>query len=147
MITSFRCTALLLVLSASCAQQTVRQQREPAPGGEVAPQRVPRRQNLITREELNDPAIVDQNAYQAIRQLRPAFFKYRGPTSWTGNASGSVQISEDFGLLQPIGRLELLDTRTIVEIRYLNAEEATLRFGIKSDAGPVIVLVRNKAID
>jgi hypothetical protein len=145
MTNSFRCTALLLVLSASCGQQTVRQQREPAPGGEVAAQRVPRKQNVISREELDDPTIIDQSAYQAIRQLRPSFFKYRGPTSWSGDASGTVQISEDFGLLQPVGRLNLLDTRSIVEIRYLNAEEAALRFGIKSDAGPVIVLLRNKS--
>jgi hypothetical protein len=143
-ITSIRCSALLLLLSAACTPRAV-QQHEPAPGGEVAPQRVVRKQDLITREELNDPAIIDQTAYHAIRQLRPNFFKYRGPTSWNGDASGTVQISEDFGLLQPVSKLEQLDTRTLVEIRYLNAEEATMRFGIKSDAGPVIVLVRHKS--
>ena len=100
--------------------------------------------NVITQEELQDPAITSRDAYTAIRHLRPNFFTYRGPTTYNDPAAGSVQFSTDYGPLRPIKELTQMNTFTFVEVRYLNADQAQNRFGINANAGPVIVLVSNK---
>jgi len=100
--------------------------------------------NVITRDELLDPAITSRDALTAIRHLRPNFFSYRGPTSTTDPTAGNTQISQDYGPLRPLSDLASMNTFTFVEVRYLNAEAATGRFGLNANGGPVIVLVSNK---
>lgn len=115
-----------------------------APVGEAAlPARNP---NVISQAELNDPAIAAMDALTAIRQLRPSFFRDRGPQTLRSGgdpslAPGQVRISQDYGPLQSVGALSSIGTRTLVEVRYLNANEATARFGINANGGPVIVVL------
>jgi hypothetical protein len=99
---------------------------------------------VISREELQDPAIGGSDAMTAIRQLRPAFFRTRGPVSFKNASAGQVQISQDFGPLQPLAALNNLEVRTLLEVRYLDASEAQARFGINANAGPVIVLLTRR---
>lgn len=139
--------AALLLLSTSCATQTSATSSSSAPAD--APDRVPKDPNVISRAELQDPAIASQNANYAIQQLRPAFFRTRGPqTMRTGGdpsaAPGLVRISQDFGPLQPVGALTSIDTRSLIEIRYLDAVAAQARFGISANGGPVILLLSLK---
>ena len=134
-----RCSlALLVVLAAACAKPAA------APSGSAPAARVQRNPDVISREELQDPAIAGGDAMTAIRQLRPAFFRTRGPQSFSNAAAGLVQISQDFGPLQPVGQLSAIDTRSLVEVRYLNAVEAQNRFGINANGGPVIVLLTTR---
>jgi hypothetical protein len=100
--------------------------------------------NVITRDELLDPAITSRDALTAIRHLRPNFFSYRGPTSTSDPTAGNTQISQDYGPLRPISDLLSMNTFTFVEVRYLTAEESAGRFGLRANGGPVIVLVSNK---
>lgn len=100
--------------------------------------------NVITRDELLDPAITSRDALTAIRHLRPNFFSYRGPTSTSDPTAGNTQISQDYGPLRPLSDLASMNTFTFVEVRYLNAEAATGRFGLNANGGAVIVLVSNK---
>ena len=100
--------------------------------------------NVITRDELQDPSITSRDALTAIRLLRPNFFTYRGPTTPNDPAAGATQISQDYGPLQPVSALASMNTFTFVEVRCLNAEAATGRFGLNANGGPVIVLVSNK---
>ena len=100
--------------------------------------------NVISKEELMDPAITSRDALTAIRHLRPNFFTYRGPTTYNDPTAGNTQISQDYGPLRPLGDLAAMNTFTFVEVRYLNAEAATARFGLNANGGPVIVLVSNK---
>jgi hypothetical protein len=96
---------------------------------------------VISRAELQDPTIAGTDAMTAIRQLRPAFFRTRGPQSFSNATAGLTQISQDFGPLQPVDNLKGIDARTLVEVRFLNAVEAQTRFGINANGGPVIVLL------
>ena len=135
-----RCSlAFLVVLAAACAKPAAS-----SSGSAPAAARVQRNPDVISREELQDPAIAGGDAMTAIRQLRPAFFRTRGPQSFSNQTAGNVQISQDFGPLQPVGQLSTIDTRSLVEVRYLNAVEAQNRFGINANGGPVIVLLTTK---
>ena len=133
-----RTLALLLVLAASCA-------KSPSSTATSAPRpsasREARNPDVISRVELQDPTIAGTDAMTAIRQLRPAFFRTRGPQSFSNAKAGLTQISQDFGPLQPVDNLKGIDARTLVEVRFLNAVEAQNRFGINANGGPVIVLL------
>ncbi|MDB4883098.1 MAG: hypothetical protein JWL95_1864 [Gemmatimonadetes bacterium] len=143
MLASRLCVASLLVLAASCAK--------PATTGgttssTTAPTtRVSRNPDVISREELADPAIAGADAMTSIRQLRPAYFRNRGPQSFSNSSAGQVQISQDYGPLQAVTQLSAIDTRSLVEVRYLSAVDAQTRFGINANGGPVIVLLTSRS--
>lgn len=133
-----RTLAALLLLAGACASQS----KTAATGTTSASAaRANRNPNIISREELQDPTVAGADAATAIRQLRPAFFRTRGPQSFSNATAGMVQISQDFGPLQPLSQLATLDTRSLVEVRYLDANDAQSRFGINANGGPVIVLL------
>lgn len=48
------------------------------------------------------------------------------------------------GPLHPLSELAGVGVRTLVEVRYLNANEAQARFGINANGGPVIVVSTSK---
>jgi hypothetical protein len=130
---------VLIVLSSACAssQANDNELRAVEPPAKKNP-------NVISQAELIDPAITSRDAFTAIRMLRPHFFSYRGPTSFSGS-SGETRISYDYGPLQPLSQLTGTNTMSLVEVRFLNAEAATARFGLNADGGAVIVLVSNKS--
>ena len=133
-----RTVALLLVLATACAKPaSSTATTAPSPSAS----REARNPDVISRSELQDPTIAGTDAMTAIRQLRPAFFRTRGPTSFSNTTAGLTQISQDFGPLQPVANLSGIDARSLVEVRFLNAVDAQSRFGINANGGPVIVLL------
>jgi hypothetical protein len=132
--------ALVIVLAAACAKPTSTAKTTAAPISRTA-----RNPDVISREELADPAIAGVDAMTSIRQLRPAFFRNRGPQSFSNASAGQVQISQDYGPLQPVSQLNAIDTRSLVEVRYLSAVDAQTRFGINANGGPVIVLLTSQS--
>ena len=129
----------LVVLGSACATSRANDNEL-----RVVEPKAKRNPNVISKEELQDPAITSRDALTALRHLRPNFFTYRGPTSPNDPTAGSTQISQDYGPLRPMSDLAGMNTFTFVEVRYLNAEAATGRFGLNANGGPVIVLVSNK---
>jgi hypothetical protein len=129
---------VLLAAGAACAQKTASTSSTVAPQGSARARKNP---DIISQEELRDPTIAGTDAMTAIRQLRPAFFRTRGPMSFQNTTAGQVQVSQDYGPLQSVNALSAVDTRGLVEVRYLNANDAQNRFGINANGGPVIVLV------
>ena len=144
MFATRRCVAAVLVLATSCASQVANTSETP-----TASERIRKDPNIISVEELQDPAIAGIDADNAIHQLRPAFFRVRGPQTLRVEANpaaapGQVHISQDFGPLQPVAALTGISVRSLVEVRYLNAVEAQARFGINANGGPVIILLTTK---
>ena len=123
---------LLLAVAPACASSATNA------GSSSAPRRDP---NVISQAELQDPVVAGGDAMTAIRQLRPAFFRTRGPQSLHNTTAGLVQISQDYGPLHPVEQLSTIEVRSLKEIRYLSAVEAQSRFGITANGGPVIVLL------
>jgi hypothetical protein len=132
-----RFLVVLLVAGAACAQKTASTSTQTT----AASPRVRKNPDVISRDELRDPTIAGADAMTAIRQLRPAFFRTRGPQSFTNASAGQVQVSQDYGPLQTVNALVAVDTRSLVEVRYLNANDAQNRFGINANGGPVIVVL------
>jgi len=135
-----RTLAVLLVLAASCTTSSSSSSTATAAPRPSA-SREARNPDVISRAELQDPTIAGTDAMTAIRQLRPAFFRTRGPQSFSNATAGQTQISQDFGPLQPVDNLKGIDARSLTEVRFLNAVEAQNRFGINANGGPVIVLL------
>ena len=129
---------VLLAAGAACAQKTASTSSTVAPQGSTRARKNP---DVISQEELRDPTIAGTDAMTAIRQLRPAFFRTRGPMSFQNTTAGQVQVSQDYGPLQSVNALSAVDTRGLVEVRYLNANDAQNRFGINANGGPVIVVM------
>jgi len=129
--------AALLIVGVACAQKTT----SSTTGTTAAAPRIRKNPDVISQEELRDPTIAGADAMTAIRQLRPAFFRNRGPQSFTNASAGQVQVSQDYGPLQTVNALVSVDTRSLVEVRYLNANDAQNRFGINANGGPVIVVL------
>lgn len=126
--------AALLAITLACATRTASQ------NGVPVARRV-RNSSVISREELQDPAVAPNDAMTTIRLLRPAYFMTRGPLSIKNTTAGQLQISQDYGPLQKSSVLSTIDTRSLVEVRYLNATDAQARFGINANGGPVLVLL------
>ncbi len=135
MVAPRRWLPALLFAAAACA----------APPAPDTPLRLTRNPRVISLEELRDPVLASMDALKAIRRLRPAFFRPTGPQSFVNGDAGQVHYSMDFGPLRPISELVTLTTAMLVEIRYLDANDAQNRFGLKANGGPVIVLLNNSA--
>lgn len=130
-------------MSAACASSQQTESGTGTASQSVTP-RAKRAGNVIAEDELKAPAIISRDAYAAIRMLRPNFFSYRGPTGSSEAGAGEVMVSHDYGPLMSVQSLKTHNTMGIVEVRYLNAEEAGLRFGLNANGAPVIVLLHNK---
>ena len=131
----------LLASASACAQSSANTSTEVS----SATPRIRKNPDVIVEQELRDPTIAGADAMTAIRQLRPAFFRNRGPQSFSNASAGQVQVSMDYGPLQAVGQLSQIDTRSLVEVRYLNANDAQSRFGINANGGPVIVVLTTKS--
>ena len=134
MVAPRRWLPALVFAAASCA-------RPPAPDTAPGASNDPR---VISWLELRDPTIQSMDALKAIRRLRPAFFRPTGPQSFVNGNAGQVHYSLDYGPLRPVSELVTLTTAMLVEIRYLDANDAQNRFGLNANGGPVIVLLNNK---
>ena len=132
----------LLAVGAACAQSSPNTSTEARSA--TAP-RLRKNPDLIVEQELRDPTVAGTDALTAIRQLRPAFFRNRGPQSFSNATAGQVQVSQDYGPLQSVSNLSAIDTRSLVEVRYLNANDAQSRFGINANGGPVIVVLTTRS--
>jgi len=135
-------TAAFVVLSVACASS--QQAGSDGTESQAVTPRAKRASNVIATDELQAPAIISRDAYAAIRMLRPNFFSYRGPTGSSEAGAGEVMVSHDYGPLMSVQSLKTHNTMGIVEVRFLNAEEAGLRFGLNANGAPVIVLLHNK---
>jgi hypothetical protein len=99
-----------------------------------------RSSDVITADELNDPAVASGDAYEAVRRLRPRFLMTRGAVSAKNTSAGSVHISVDGGPLLTVDNLSRLRPSQIAEIRYLNSSDAAQRFGTNAGSGGVILV-------
>ena len=117
----------LIVLLGACGSATT---------GKVAP----RNRNLITSDE-----IVQSNAapaYEAVKRLRPEFLRTRGVTSTHSMQAPTPVVYVDGSLYGALGALNNITASSILSIEYLNAMDATQRFGIGHDAGAIMVVTR-----
>ena len=97
--------------------------------------------DVITAEELADPALGDADALSIIKRLRPQFLATRGTAS--ANTPGAqLHVTINGGPFLTVNALTTIRASEIRDIRYLSASAAAQQYGSMSAANPVIVIRR-----
>jgi hypothetical protein len=91
--------------------------------------------DVIAEAELE--GMGELSAFEAIRRLRPVWLRGRGQSSFSG--SEVLRIYRDGSFYGEDRSLEAISVKTIREIRFLDASEATLRFGTGHPVGAILV--------
>ena len=94
--------------------------------------------DVITRQELADPALAGNTVVEALRRVRPRFLNERGAA--LKGAPERVQVSLNGAEPVPLGELTRLELVDIEEIRYLSVADAGLRFGLRGNMVPVLLV-------
>jgi hypothetical protein len=97
--------------------------------------------DVITAEEIE--AISVTTAYDAIQRLRPTFLRARGANSFTSGDSGRPVVYVNGIRSGEIEVLQQIPAQTVLDIQYLNASEATQRFGTGNAGGAILVRTRS----
>jgi hypothetical protein len=113
-----------------------------------------RNRDLITRDELNKPSVVNMTVLDAVRSLRPHFLTVRGENTvparsgndpiegkqLTDQESGKVHASIDGNKIVPLSELAGLRAGNVIEVRFLSPAAAMQKFGGTARNGPVILV-------
>ena len=131
-------TALASIGAAGCASSP----SGSTTGAQQSAQPTPARRGSRDRITSDELATVDaQNALQAIQRLRPSFLQTRG-----GGSSSLTQGAQDvvvyvdqtrMGGPSTLAQIQITDVK---EIQYLNASDATQRYGTGHSAGAIVVI-------
>lgn len=102
--------------------------------------RVPQNQNLITADEIVRSNAT--NALEAIERNRPAFLRTRGAMSIQNPNPPTPIIYVDGMRFGPVNTLSQVPALTIATIEYLNAIDASQRFGLGHEGGAILVVTK-----
>jgi hypothetical protein len=109
-----------------------------------APRAPSRQQNLITAAEIAERAAEASNALQIVQKLRPQMLTTRGRFSPADSSEAGVlpRVVVDGVAYGPIENLANVNAISVGEIRYLNATDATTRFGTGYVGGVILVTTK-----
>lgn len=93
--------------------------------------------NLITEEQIASSGA--GTAYEAVQQLRSRWLSRRGPMSIQNPEPPGPVVYVDGMRFGEVGSLRQISARHVVEMRYINARDATTRFGTGHPAGVIMV--------
>lgn len=120
---------------------------EPLSAQDSAPRpKLKRQPDLIVVEEIDPIRSEVQTARDIVQRLRPGFLRTRGASSFGNAASGAVtptpQVIVDGAPRGRLGALAEISASAVREIRYLNAADASIRYGTGYDGGAILVFTR-----
>ncbi|MBM4182913.1 MAG: hypothetical protein FJ207_01660 [Gemmatimonadetes bacterium] len=98
--------------------------------------------NLITREQFNPE---DDNAYLIVRRLRPGWLRPRSQATFRNAEPAFPQVHLDRAHIGDANALESISATQIGSIEYLDALDATTRFGTGYAGGLIIVHTINSS--
>ena len=130
--------ALVVAVSSGCSSSGTSNK---ATGAPHAPSR---QQDVITAAEIAERASEASNALQIVQKLRPQMLATRGRFSPADSteAGGRPRVVVDGVAYGPIENLANLNAISVGEIRYLNATDATTRFGTGYVGGVILVTTK-----
>ena len=123
----------LLVLVGGCYSAQGGPDGRPVQSGRTA---------FIGGDELLEVREIAVTAFDAVRRLRPAWLRGRGPLSVEMQSQTSVRVYVDGMLRGTAGELKDIPTPNVLSIRFLSAPEATTRFGLDHVNGAIMVTMR-----
>jgi hypothetical protein len=106
-------------------------------GTSSATQNAPRRdRSVITQEEITETRATD--AYGVVRAARPGWLLPKT----VGSTRQNVQVYVEGNKAGTISALQQYNVNSIRELRFLEPEDATTRFGTGNGAGAILVLLK-----
>lgn len=99
-----------------------------------------RSRNLLDTRDLRQ--VETLNAYEAIRRLQPRWLSGRGQSVMVSPEREGVRVYLDGMYYGDAGILKRMSVRTIQEIRFLSAADATLRYGTGHSDGALDIYTR-----
>ena len=96
--------------------------------------------NHIEFEEIQQ--IEASNAYQVVQRLRPGWLRSRGVMSINNPEPSTPMIYVDQVRRGQVNALRQIEAGSLQELRYLNAGDATTRFGTGHAGGAILVSIR-----
>ena len=96
--------------------------------------------NILTAAEISSAKAGEATIYDAIQRLRPQYFRTRGRLG--NEPGGDVSVSLDGGPLSTTDALRNIPATTVKEVRYLSANDAAQRYGVRAYSGPVILVTQ-----
>jgi hypothetical protein len=113
-------------------------------GTSASAPRASRQQDVITESEIVARASEASNALQIVQKLRPQMLRSRGrvsPNDTSGEASLPKVIVDDvaYGTIESLANLNASQVR---EIKYMNAADATTKWGTGYMGGVIIVVTK-----
>ena len=130
--------ALVVAVSSGCSSSG---SSNKATGAPHAPSR---QQDVITAAEIAERAAEASNALQIVQKLRPQMLASRGRFSPADSSEAGAlpRVVVDGVAYGPIENLANLNAISVGEIRYLNATDATTRFGTGYVGGVIVVTTK-----
>ncbi len=130
--------AVVVAVSSGCSSSG---SSNPATGAPRAPSR---QQDVITDAEIAERAAEASNALQIVQKLRPQMLTTRGRFSPadSSDAGARPKAVVDGVAYGPVENLANLNAVSVKEIRYLNATDATTRFGTGYVGGVILVTTK-----
>jgi hypothetical protein len=96
--------------------------------------------DVLTAEEIQQAS--GATAYDVVQQLRPQFLRVRsGRTIQGGGPTGPIVYVDNIRS-GGLDALRMIRAESVSEIRYINAADATTRFGTGHMAGAILVRLR-----
>jgi len=101
-----------------------------------------RKSDVITAEEIAKSGV--NNAYDAVKSLRPAWLRTRGAISTQPDSpgSGGIQVYLDGVHLGGIDELDNVVAERVQEMRYLSANDATTKYGTGHTQGAIEITTK-----
>ena len=97
--------------------------------------------NLITADEIAKSN--GSTAYEVVERLRPAFLRTRGSQSIQNPTPLSPIVYLDGMRYGPVSSLAQIPAMGIVSIQYMNAVDASQRFGLGNEGGAILVATKH----
>jgi hypothetical protein len=95
--------------------------------------------NLITQAEIEATHL--ETIYDVVERLRPNWFRTRGGRSefTAASASGMLKAYLNSSPMGDINTLRSIQAASVKQVQFLNAADATTRFGTGHDSGVILV--------
>lgn len=95
--------------------------------------------NVITREEIQDRAPDARTALDVVQRLRPQFLRTRPSGSVQSQNTVPIKVYVDGTSRAGVASLREIQSIAVVEIVYLNGNDATMEFGREHENGAIKV--------
>lgn len=119
----------LFLFSTACASGSTGEARVPQPD-----------RNVLTTSEIALSS--GTTAHDVISQLRPQFLRARGLSTLALPVPATAVVYVDNMALGGIEALRNIDAQTLLRIEYMNAADATTRFGTDHTAGAILIFTK-----